>query len=168
MVNEQVVVDHIGYALAIAMTMRAYRNNFDEARSIALMTLVECGREFIPRPGVEDGQLFWGYARMRIRGALVDALRRSSGRRSRRQYVPLKALHGRYEIEAELNARLTIARARRRLTKGQDKVIAIALEGWDVAGGAAAAGLTEHSYRTQKHYAVARMRAALSLRTVSL
>lgn len=119
MVNEELVLKHIGHACKLS---RAFRwRDPDEAKSVALFALVKSATRYTGPP--DNGAQFWGYARKAVWGALVDKF-------GRPQPEALEDFpHPTYNPWAAIEARMSIEAMATVLSRKQRRAIAADLLG---------------------------------------
>lgn len=162
MENEELVIAHMSEAKHLARRFESraqFGRDYSEAESVAMLALVEAGIRFKPSSGVP----FWAFARMRVMGALIDALRSKSGRRSRAVFMELterSAFHSPWE---PIDARMALESGRPFLTKRQKQFIdGVLILGIEAESDAEVIGMSKDRYRFHRRGAILRIREVLS------
>lgn len=165
--SEQMVVDHIPHALTMAR--RFSRESLldsegsKEVVACALFGLAQAAHRF---KGGDNGALFWGFARRRVWGAMLDSVRFNRGRRVR---IKTETMTERYDNSDEasiarspcynpwpaVEARMLIATLMPELTRKERHLIGCELRGEDPK-------MADVSRYQHRYNAIRRMREVLS------
>lgn len=158
--SEQMVVDHIPHALSMAR--RFSRESLldsegsKEVVACALFGLAQAAHRF---KGGDNGALFWGFAKRRVWGAMLDSVRFNCGRRVHiKTETMTEASIARspcYNPWPAVEARMLIATLMPELTRKERHLIGCELRGEDPK-------MTDVSRYQHRYNAIRRMREVLS------